>query len=785
MLVHEKKRCLSDVKNEEELRVELLIPLLKKMGHFSDVLDNQGPDEAGVDVIGCSSSPFRKPEFTAFVLKHGNITLKASDRLNNVVMVVETQLRQAIAQPLSHPKISHLNAHANRVIVVTNGTISRTAQMALARTYSNRPDISLDFIGQDELIGQIDEYWPQFYLDRRPFLSTYASRLYESLNVVNLEQLGYTQKQRHLNEIYIDAVLSKHDVSSAGDDFSIDEELIPGNALCGQGCDLVVVTSGPGGGKSTLLKELTIKHSRHADKSAAVFLHARDVLSSDSARRAATKALQRFAEGLSGEVSSEIANHNLHLFVDGLDELATVADRETVVERLLEAHRTEKAKIVLATRPESNPKTLAALSPFTAFRIHPLRIGQIRNFFGKWFGSDASKAEKLIRALRDKGIIDKLPRTPMTMTLVAMVYETKDDVPASLTELYQMFMELLTGKWDSNRKIASTYDSAIKMAFLRRLAWIMQSERLDSVSDARVIEIADSFFKKSASVSGVDPTDFIQALIDRSHIIVPTGDGQLRFSHMTFQEYFCAEHLSAESTTKEMVTAWFGDDWWSEVLFFFAGKKQNIARYVDVLLASGFDDRESRMTKLTTLGSMLQSGFLTDFDAKERGVAFAAEKFHLCYDDVYDVLEQNAPEKTKRQLSRVLLIEFIRHLFVSNFSSTYLQEPMISAWEKVSGSDEAISAKFFLASALKALGQPEYLLELATDPKMTDPSIMLIAQSESSSFEKTPDSNRAVALKRFKRRLAKFRRLFKGEIDSAFAQRKRSFRSDARIGPSK
>lgn len=392
MQMHEKVKCLVDIKNEDEFRTELMIPLLRKMGHFSDVLDNQGPDEAGVDIIGCSTSPFKKAEYTAFVLKHGNITLKAADRTNNIVGIIETQLRQAIRQPLSHPRLSSTSAFAGRVIVATNGTISKTAQRALRSAYTDRGDINLDFIGQDQLIEQIDQFWPRFYEDRRPFLSSYATKLYESLNIVNLELLGYAQKKRQLSEIYIDTILAKQE-NVAQSDFCLKEEYIAGNDLCKQGNDLIVITSGPGGGKSTLLKELAISQSRQNTNCAAIYLHAREILQSSSVNSAAMVALQRLSGDHLSEITSELSAHRLLLLVDGLDELATVADRESVIDKLIKANRADKVRVVLATRPESNPGTLAALASFTGYKIQPLRTGQIRSFFGKWFGADSGKAE--------------------------------------------------------------------------------------------------------------------------------------------------------------------------------------------------------------------------------------------------------------------------------------------------------------------------------------------------------------------------------------------------------
>ena len=105
MKEEDKLKILDSISSEDELRTELVIPLLKKMDDFSDVLDNQSSDEAGVDVIGISTSPFKKPEYTAFILKRGNITLKAADKKSHLIDIVETQIRTAIKHPLTHPRV--------------------------------------------------------------------------------------------------------------------------------------------------------------------------------------------------------------------------------------------------------------------------------------------------------------------------------------------------------------------------------------------------------------------------------------------------------------------------------------------------------------------------------------------------------------------------------------------------------------------------------------------------------------------------------------------------------
>lgn len=762
MQQEEKQKALATIANENELRVELVVPLLKKMNAYTEVLDNQGPDEAGVDVIGVSTSPFKMPVYTAFILKHGNINLVAADKTNNLITIIETQIRQAIRQPLSHPRLTSNRAFANHVIVITNGTISRSAEAALQKSFRETREISIDFVAQDRLIDQIDKHWPRFYEDRRPFLSTYAKKIYDSLNVVDLELLGYAKSQKQLSEIYIDTLLYPQ-TSIAKPEFYFEDKPVAGEELCKQTNRLIVVTSGPGGGKTTLLKELAILQSKSDKECVAVYLHARDVLQSKNLLLTAATSLSELSNDGPEDVYEEIRRSNILYLVDGLDELGSLADRETVIQELRSAASGKRGtRVVLASRPESNPRILASLNDFASYSISPLRLGQIRTFFGKWFGGNSEKASKLLDALRDKGVFEKLPRTPMTMTLVAIVFESKEDLPSTLTDLYLMFVELLTGKWDSNRKVASAFDPQMKVAFLERLAWTMHAERLEVLSYERTIDVASDFLKQEATLSDVDPIQFIQSIIDRSQILVPTDGNLIRFSHMTFQEFFCAQSFAANQPSDQMILSWYGDDWWKEVLFFIAGRQKNISGIVNLLLNSDHSDPDTRLTRLTTLGSMLQAGIFTNRDCKTRGVSFAAERFLLCLDDVMDLIRKEMPLKVRQKMTRTIMLGILHELYSSNFTSTYLLESLTEAFQSYPDDKKFEGARFFLGCSLARLGVYDPLLEFSTDPRMVDPGMYLASRIELDGTTMTPVEQRA--FKKVKARIRDFESALKRDV---------------------
>lgn len=771
MKEEEKLKILKSISSENEFRTELVIPLLRKMREYSDVLDNQSSEEAGVDVIGVSTSPFKKPEYTAFILKRGNITLASADKKSNLINIIETQIRTAIKHPLTHPRLPSPNSLAKRVIILTNGTISRNAEAALKKSFHDAYEIDMDFVGQDRIIERLDEVWPSFYEDRRPFLSSYAQSLLENLDVIKFDSLGHAIQPRSLREIYIDAILYEEESAKPDLLFNFDKTPISGELLCKEKYPLIVITSGPGGGKTTLLKELTINESKNDKSHVAVYLHARDVFESKDIIQLAADKLGRLSNETQEGVYSEISKSKLLLFVDGLDEIASIDEREAVINKLKEVSSSSKSRVVLGTRVVTESRILAALSAFKAYSISPMRKSQIRSFFGKWFKNNSDKAAKLIAALEDKGIFDKLPRTPMTMTLVAIVYDSKEDIPSTLTELYDMFMGLLSGQWDANRNISSPFDSSIKLAFLGRLAWTLHSERLESISQDRCIDLADSFFQNHVTLESYEPKKFIQSIIDRSHIVLPTGHDQIRFSHMTFQEYFCAKYLFEGAVENNQIVGWYGEEWWKEVLFFISGLKKDISTLVDELLVTNHDDLGTLAPKLITLGSMLQSGYLTSAEQKASAVKFAAENFYRCYEDLVLWISKHASQKIRRKVSRVMLIDVLQELFSANFSSKFLEKTLADAYDSFPHVKECESARFFIACALSKLGRHEKLLEFATNPKMIDTSMYLI--SGATLHDTNVASKEKEMYRKYQKRARNFKVSIKNETKGLFLKKEK------------
>jgi len=156
---NEKKEILKDL-NEQELRQDLLIPLLSKMGYIAPI-EYHGTNEKGKDIICFEYDRLREQRFLAVVAKTGNLTGNAAT--NSGLMNVVTQVQQAFDNPYED-LYNMRQVFINEVWVVTTGKIVSGAQESVINTLrKTNLDKQIRIIGDDRLIQLIDTYFSTYW----------------------------------------------------------------------------------------------------------------------------------------------------------------------------------------------------------------------------------------------------------------------------------------------------------------------------------------------------------------------------------------------------------------------------------------------------------------------------------------------------------------------------------------------------------------------------------------------------------------------------------------------
>ena len=191
------------------------------------------------------------------------------------------------------------------------------------------------------------------------------------------------------------------------------------------------------------------------------------------------------------------------------------------------------------------------------------------------------KAERFIQKLKENEPIQELATNPLLLTMLCLVFGENADFPANRSELYKEGLDVLLKKWDAKRNIER--DQVYKNLSLQR------KEDLLSQIALTTFEQKDYFFKQKTveayianfirNLRDADPNPEVLRLdseavlksIEAQHgLLVERAKGLYSFSHLTFQEYFAAREIVANSAWESLVEH-ITDKHWREVFLLTTG----------------------------------------------------------------------------------------------------------------------------------------------------------------------------------------------------------------------
>lgn len=293
---------------------------------------------------------------------------------------------------------------------------------------------------------------------------------------------------------------------------------------------------------------------------------------------------QEFKWNLNAEFfESKLNEQSTFVFLDGLDEAANQADRESMARLLENATRAYlHCHFVVTTRPGSY-HGLATLAGFHQVTIDNLESEAIEQFLHHWSNSlypgNVSGAEshwkELIEALRARIEIRRMARNPVMLTALAVVHWNEKRLPEQRADLYDSIVTWLA-RSRQNRPGRERAERCL--ALLGHLALAMQNQpkgRSTQLSLGRAAEMISAQFREIVPQERFDRAQaFLSEEEVDSGIVVSRGAG-LRFWHLTFQEFLAARAISGLADTDQQKLLFASGKLhhteWREVILLLAG----------------------------------------------------------------------------------------------------------------------------------------------------------------------------------------------------------------------
>ena len=252
--------------------------------------------------------------------------------------------------------------------------------------------------------------------------------------------------------------------------------------------------------------------------------------------------------------------------------------------------------------------------------------------FGLQQFSHLVKDKKKLESLKD-GLTEvqgQMLLTPLTLLLMIDLVNANNEIPSSVTLLYNKFFDLALGSEDKARKnLDILFNPEIKKGFLEELAFKeFFNKNRDRINKTEFDGFLDSYAKQQQW--DADELKHFALEIERAGILEIKD--YVNFTHATFLDYFIAlniyENREDIDNLNDYLSKLYFDEWWYDVVFYYAGLKKKIQKSLITKLVNyddGHMDDIGKSVSKVLVGRLLQAAWQTDGDNKTYGMQKSLE----------------------------------------------------------------------------------------------------------------------------------------------------------------
>ncbi len=298
---------------------------------------------------------------------------------------------------------------------------------------------------------------------------------------------------------------------------------------------------------------------------------------------------------LAGILETALRERRALVVLDGLDEVPA-EERTVVADAITEfitrwmpyrAGARESSKVIVTSRVAGYQ--LAPLpADLTQVTIEKMTDEALRIFVHNWMravlleladGEDAEAlADDLIGLLGLPGnrYIRDLATNPMLAAVIVSVFINQGNaLPSQRVEVYQSAVDTLIEVWSA--RLSGTYDKIESLALFAALPAVAAHVHATKANGVILAaEFRDHLLEEVARIDGTNPQEpspSLQASVEsllrimrvELGLLVESGPGAFRFSHLTFQEFLAARHLVSDSGRRAArILSRLGDPRWRE-----------------------------------------------------------------------------------------------------------------------------------------------------------------------------------------------------------------------------
>ncbi len=657
--------------NELKILLENIYP-----NSYVEIL--QGTEEKGKDIVVRIQNNFGNYEYIAFVVKAlEKLTGSASGKTGELVIQIQQAFKTKAQLKDIHDEVS-----ISKVYVVNTGTISDGAKRKILTlidetTYRN----NLHYFAIEDLVKLFEEHYPEFYFnkDMQLFFKERVEKI-EKFLIEDKELKDFIEPHIKRFEKTKNELLAQQ--SSQNNLQAISEQLFGhketfqsfSSLIIDKKSQRIILTGEAGSGKSVLLFKIILEFinkflkenniqsiTEQQEFSLPICLKAIDLKNEN---------LNNFEEIVESFYSISKDNEIKTIIIDGIDEVSTEC-RKNIKDKV-EAYVTLKninISIVFSSR--TNFSILDSFDEYLHYELMPYETKQAIEFIKNMVKEQSILVTNLEESLRE--LEGQIPFYPLALRLLVKVVEEHKEIPASITELYIRYIDILFGKHETTTEIDKLFDPTIKEEFFSSLAYhVFFINNKVKVNLHDFNNFVDEF---SETHSFINKEEFIKDIYRIS--ILKVEDEDVYFSHKSFLDFFIAiyfknnkDDLEDEDEFDKLFDLYSFVEQWEEVVFFYFGLKKKINKREFKKLNKSINTLENdfeRNLNIFYLGRLSQYAYMTDDKYKEEIILNAMKISLKLKDNFHEMFKGNFKIQIPKILSSISIFQMIDFCYSSLF----------------------------------------------------------------------------------------------------------------------
>lgn len=748
----QKKDILKSFK-ETDMHKELKILFEKMYPDNTNVYNTHGREENGKDIIISKNDPLSGTLDIAVVVKMDKLSGTAYDKS---IQEIRNQVEQSFERE-TYIKDNNRRVKADKVFIFIFGEVSNQAEQNLHTnliSYKGRYEIK----NIDDIVKYFTTSFPEVF---------YGASGLEALNKKydELEEL-LKSKKNIFTENYIEPSLKFYQsnkkelisISKSSDTKKANKEISDSffgkkktiNDLledCLKEKKMIYIEGDAGSGKSVLSYKLIMNNLDTAikkleiSKTSELLIYAPVLLSATDLKNGQINNLENLIEIFYNDSSIKITTNII--IIDGIDEV-TDDNKDKIIKKVKQYCDSVNISMIILGR--KNTETKQKLSNFNYYELLSLEKSQVINYIKTTITKNDKLLDSLISGL--EVFEHQIPLYPMTLIMLIEIIKQHNEIPASISELYERYCDIVLGKNIMNTDIEIFYGYQIKKDFLKELAYSCFYEKQSvEISIDDFDDFVEKYVSKHTFISSKE--DFLEDLkrVDLIQIC-----NKVKFSHKSFLDFFIAKYFVER--TSEIETSKMDDIYklyvtplWEDVTLFFIGVRRRITREeIDKIIAEIEKSSEHNLMQLLNkfmLGKLIQYGWNSDTGEKKFIIETAAKNAIKLQEEKYQFLVDDLGFNIPKIASSAAML----HLCNLSFSSNFLRDDILSIlsekFELFNKTSEVLDEEdssiiyfstLFILSDIKKIPQKkaEYIIQnltnihLRLDPKIALPIFGLL-----------------------------------------------------------